>query len=210
MNNHRKTHDFILKKFAVGPLEENCYLIADPATKQACLIDPGAEPVRIMNSIHKEGLDLKFIINTHGHGDHIGGNSYFKVPIFIHRLDAEFLQDGIKNMSAMLLFEINSPEAARLLEDGDTIDLGSLHLDVIHTPGHTPGSISVKLDGIIFTGDALFKHGIGRTDFDYGDQEALLKSIKTKLLVFDDDTVIHPGHGDSSTIGEQKKHNPFL
>lgn len=206
----REAHNFIFKEFIVGPLDVNCYIIADPATKEACIVDPGAEPEMMMNFLRKEGLNLKFIINTHGHGDHIAANSYFKVPIYIHRLDQSFLQDGMKNLSSMLFFTVSSPKASRLLEDGDVINLGGLNIRVIHTPGHTPGSISLKLNGVILTGDALFKGGVGRTDFEYGDQDALLKSIREKLLAFGDDTIIYPGHGDSSTLGEEKRTNPFL
>ena len=108
------------------------------------------------------------------------------------------------------MFNIKSPEATRFLEDGDIVNLGSLSLKVIHTPGHTPGSISLKLDGITFTGDTLFNNGVGRTDFEYGDEAALLDSIKKKLMTLADDTVIYPGHGEPSTIGDEKRDNPFL
>ena len=206
----KKGHDLILKKLVVGPMEVNCYIVADPVTKNACLIDPGADPDRIKNLLDREKLDLKFILNTHGHGDHIAANGYFNSPIYIHRLDSDFLMDIEKNLSNMFGFPIISPKATKLLEDKDKIYLSGFELEVIHTPGHTPGSISIKLDDIIFTGDALFHDGIGRTDFSYGDERILIKSIKEKLLVFNDDTIIYPGHGESSTIGEEKNSNPFL
>lgn len=199
-----------LKIFTVGLLEVNCYLVADPQTKDACLIDPGAEPNRIKEALRKEAFNLNFIINTHGHGDHIAANGAFKAPIYIHRLDKDFLKDPVKNMSRMFIFSVSSPPASKILEDGDSIALGRFSLDVIHTPGHTPGSISVKTGDIIFTGDALFKGAVGRTDFDYGDEALLMRSIKERLLVFGDDTVIYPGHGESSTIGEERRTNPFL
>ena len=207
----RKSEDgFFLKGFVVGPLAVNAYLLADTATKEACLIDPGADDRKIRDFVKKNGFDLKFIINTHGHGDHIGSNGSFGIPIYIHSLDKDFLLDPDKNLSRIFMFGITSPAASRLLKDGDTVELGSLKLKVLHTPGHTPGSISLVLDGIAFTGDTLFKGSVGRTDLDYGDEEALLKSIKNKLLVLPDDTVIYPGHGDSSTIGEERESNPFL
>lgn len=209
MNSSRK-NNFFLKAFKVGMLEENCYLLADPDTLEACIIDPGAEPNRIKEDLHKRGLHLDFIINTHGHGDHIAANGAFAAPIYIHRLDADFLKDTRKNMSRMFIFTVSSPSPSRLLEDGDRIALGGLELAVIHTPGHTPGSISIKVDDAIFTGDALFKGAIGRTDFDYGDEAVLLKSIRDRLLVFGDDTAIYPGHGEPSTIGEERRTNPFL
>lgn len=188
----------------------NCYIVIDPITRDACLIDPGADQDRIKSLLAREKLNPKFIVNTHGHGDHIAANGYFKVPIYIHRLDADFLTDSDKNLSNMFGFPLASPQASKFLEDGDSLELDDIRLEVIHTPGHTPGSISLKLDSIIFTGDALFNSGIGRTDFPYGDEQELLKSIRERLLVFDDDTVIYPGHGEPSTIGREKRSNPFI
>lgn len=205
-----KERRFIVKKLTVGPMEANCYIIASPVTKEACLIDPGADPERIKNILAKDNLDLKFIINTHGHGDHIAANRYFDAPIYIHRRDGDFLANPEKNLSSAFGFPISSPKAARFLEDNDEIHLGDIRLEVLHTPGHTPGSISIRLDGIVFTGDTLFSGGIGRTDFPYGDESQLLKSIKERLLVLGDDTVIQPGHGESSTIGVERRSNPFL
>ena len=206
----RNENNIFLKNFTVGPLAVNAYLLADPLTKDACLIDPGADARKIKDFITKNGFNLKFIINTHGHGDHIGANGNFDVPIYIHRLDKDFLTDPKKNLSPLFMFNIRSPAAARLLEDGDVIEVGSLSLKVLHTPGHTPGSISLLLDGIAFTGDTLFNNGVGRTDFEYGDEEALLNSIKSKLITLADDTIIYPGHGEPSTIGDEKQNNPFL
>lgn len=199
-----KSSGYVIKRFIVGPMRMNCYLVADPATKEACLIDPGADPDTMKGYIEKNGLELKFILITHGHGDHIAANGYFKVPIYIHRSDADFLGDPVKNMSKYFLFAVTSPKASRLLEDGDTLRLGNLTFTVIHTPGHTPGSISFKLDGVIFTGDTLFRRGVGRTDFEYGDEDALYRSINDRLFSEADDTVIYPGHGESSTIGAEK------
>ena len=188
----------------------NCYVVADPAVNKACVIDPGADAGAIKNFLRKAGYNPEFVINTHGHGDHIAANGSFGCPIYIHRLDKDFLTDPERNLSSFFLFNVRSPEASRLLEDGDKIELGNISLGIMHTPGHTPGSISIKLDGLIFTGDALFAGGVGRTDFAYGNAELLLRSIRDKLLVFDDDTVIYPGHGECSTIGEEKRSNPFL
>jgi hydroxyacylglutathione hydrolase len=202
--------EFILKSFVVGPLETNCYVVVDPVTKEACLIDPGADPAVIKDYLRKNGLELRFIINTHGHGDHIAANSQFKAPVYIHRLDGDFLTDTGLNLSGMFISGITSPKASRLLDDGDIIALGNLKLKVIHTPGHSPGSISVKVDGAVFTGDALFAGGIGRTDFAYGDTDLLMKSISKKLFTLDDNTVVYPGHGSHSTIGEEKRSNPFF
>jgi len=210
MTNSKQADKFFLKRFVVGPMEVNCYLVADHASKEACVVDPGADPGSVKNLLRKNGFDLKFVINTHGHGDHIAANGYFNSPIYIHRLDKDFLTDPDMNLSRMFLFTVTSPKPARLLEDGDKISLGGLELEVIHTPGHTPGSISIKLDDVIFTGDCLFAGGVGRTDFSYADEGLLMKSIKEKLLKLSDDIVIYPGHGGASTIGRERKLNPFL
>jgi glyoxylase-like metal-dependent hydrolase (beta-lactamase superfamily II) len=186
-------------------MEANCYIVADKNTKEAAVIDPGGDGARIKRALEKHGLTLKFVINTHGHGDHIGANSNLGAPIYIHRLDGDFLSDPRKNLSQVFFFSIKSPKAERLLEEGDRITLGGLTLEVIHTPGHTPGSISLKVDGSLFTGDTLFRAGIGRTDLPDGDEGLLLKSIKEKLLVFDDATTVYPGHGDETTIGEERR-----
>lgn len=196
---------FLLRSFVVGPMGVNCYLVADPATKEACLIDPGAEPDRLREAIRKEGLALKFIINTHGHGDHIAANSVFGVPVYIHADDAAFLTDPSKNLSRHFFFTVTSPPASRLLRDGDTVPLGSLAFRVIHTPGHTPGSIALDLAGALFTGDTLFCGGVGRTDFPYGDEDALYRAITTRLFAFPDATPIYPGHGAPSTIGAERQ-----
>ena len=188
----------------------NFYIVADESKNDAFLIDPGGDPGRIKQILKKKDLNLKFIINTHGHGDHIFANGSFDVPIYIHKLEKEFLTDPDKNLSGMFGFLLKTPKAAKLLEDGEKIYLNDMEIEILHTPGHTPGSVSVKLNGAVFTGDALFRGGVGRTDFPYGDWETLLKSIRERLLVLDDETVIYPGHGDASTIGEERRSNPFL
>ena len=201
----------MIKKIVVGGLETNCYIFADLDSKEAAVIDPGSDgDDNIKLEIEKNELKLKCIIKTHGHGDHISSNRKFKAPVYIHRLDADFLEDSELNMSASFGFAIKSPPASRLLEDGDIIEIGSLKLKVIHTPGHTPGSISLLSDGIVFTGDTLFMGGVGRTDLAYGSDEQLINSIKYKLLTLDEKTVIYPGHGPSSTIGKEKRENSFI
>lgn len=202
--------DYLIKKFIAGPLAVNCYLVADKGTGEACLIDPGGALSEIKNYITKNGFKLKFIINTHGHGDHIAGNGFFDCPVYIHKLDKDFLTRDDLNLSSSFFCKVTSPEASRLLDDGDRIKLGDLVFEVLHTPGHTPGSISLKMGDVLFSGDTLFRGAVGRTDFDYGDEEALYRSIHKKLLVLPDETTVYPGHGDSSTIGRERKANPFL
>jgi len=200
----------MIKKLVVGAMETNCYIFADLEKKETAIIDPGSGGSGIKREVEKYGLHIKCVINTHGHGDHISSNGKFKSPIYIHRLDVDFLRNAKLNMSASFGFSIKSPEANRILEDGDVIEIGDLKLRVIHTPGHTPGSISLLTDGVIFTGDTLFMGGVGRTDFPYGSAAKLFDSIREKLFVLDDKTVLYPGHGPSSTIGEEKRANGFI
>lgn len=200
-----------LKKIIVGDLEENCYLIADEGTKNAIIIDPGDDYARIKKIIEQNKLHPRFIINTHGHADHIGADDKFGLPVYIHKLDAQCLNDSAENLSYLMgtPFSLTVP-AVKILENGDFIKLDSLSLEVIHTPGHTPGGICLKADNLVFTGDTLFFGGIGRTDFPGASEQQLLASIRDRLLSLDDTTVIHPGHGPSSTIGNEKRRNPFL
>jgi len=200
----------LIKKIVVGPLESNCYLVGDEHTKEIFVIDPGGDYKEIKSVIDKYSLKPKAVINTHGHGDHIGANKEFSIPVWIHRLDADFLMDPSKNLSGAFGFLLKTKSASRLLEDGDMLDIGKYNLEVIHTPGHTPGSICLKGAGVILTGDTLFCQGIGRTDFTYGSEEDITSSIKEKLFTLDDDYVIYPGHGPSSTIGNEKINNPFI
>jgi glyoxylase-like metal-dependent hydrolase (beta-lactamase superfamily II) len=199
-----------LKKIVVGPLEANCYIIADENTKDAAIIDPGAESQRINAIISKLGLKPRFVINTHGHADHIGANGSLGLPIYIHRSDEDFLNMPDMNLSGMFGIEISSPPAQRLLEDNDILTLGGLRLEILHTPGHTPGGICVRSGKSLFTGDTLFKESVGRTDVSGGDERMLTESIKEKILALPDDTVIYPGHGPESTIGSERANNPFL
>ena len=199
-----------IKRIVVGPLESNCYLFGDEATKEIFVIDPGGDYNEIKSVIDKDGLKPKAVINTHGHGDHIGANKEFGIPVWIHRLDADFLMDPSKNLSGAFGFLLKTKTASRLLEDGDILNIGKCSLEVIHTPGHTPGSICLKAEGAIFTGDTLFCEGIGRTDFAYGSEEDIMRSIKEKLFTLDSGYIIYPGHGPDSTIGREKTNNPYI
>lgn len=210
MTNRKAARSYAVESFVVGPMEVNCYVVFWPAAGEAVLIDPGAEPARIKRFLADKGLLLKFIINTHGHGDHIAADEYFECPIYIHKLDRDFLKDPAKNLSGAFGFPISLRAEPRLLDDGDVLAAGGSELFVLHTPGHTPGSISVRIGEHVFTGDALFHNSIGRTDFHYGDEGLLLRSIRDKLLKLDDDTIVYPGHGEYSTIGEERRSNPFL
>jgi len=200
----------ILKKFVVGPLETNSYIFGDENSKEAVLIDPGGESNNINKFIKNENLKLKYVINTHGHGDHISGNSDFNVDVLVHKLDKDFLENPLLNLSASFGAQVSSPEANRFLNEGDKIDIGSAYLEVIHTPGHTPGGICLRYNNILFSGDTLFFEGVGRTDIPNASWEALMDSLKNKLMKFPDECKVYPGHGPETTIGHERKNNPFL
>jgi len=197
----------IIEKIVVGQFETNCYLIGCENTKKAVIIDPGAEFETINKVIVDIGLKPEFVINTHGHVDHFLENDKFALPVYIHRLDSSFLKDTIRNLSVLFGFSYIYNGKIEFLEEGKTFEIGEIKLKTIHTPGHTPGSICLfdEVKKIIFTGDTLFAYGFGRTDFPEGSEEILLKSIKEKLLILPEETVIYPGHGPSCNIKKVKE-----
>lgn len=203
----------LLEHLVVGELGANCYLLAGEERKEAVVIDPGGDMDLILDTIRKHGLKPIYIINTHGHADHTSANSSLaketKARILIHREDARMLSDPAANLSSWFNEEIIS-SADELLEDGQLIEVGDLEIEVIHTPGHTPGGVCLKVKDRVFTGDTLFASGIGRTDLPSGDYKTLLTSIRQRLLSLPDETVIYPGHGEFSTIGRERRENPFL
>lgn len=200
----------ILKTLILGELAVNCYILADSRTKEAVIIDPGSEPDVIKKCISEEKLKPLFIINTHGHADHIGANRFLGLPVYIHELDSDFLIDPEKNFSSVFGLKVTSPRAENFLKDGDRLKVGDLEIFVMHTPGHTPGGISLKVDKVLFTGDTLFCEGVGRTDLPYGSEKELMKSISEKILALPDATIIYPGHGPASTIKHERENNPFI
>ena len=204
----------------VGPMQAACYIVSDKATDELMVIDPGGDPELVIESVRMTGSEPKYIVNTHGHVDHIAANealveAYPDTEHCIHPADAEMLGKPTKNLSAFMGAPLRSPPAGRMLNDGDTLSLGVNTLTVIHIPGHTPGGIVLywpgtdAVAGMLFCGDALFAGGIGRTDFPGGDEKALLAGIREKLFVLPDDTLVLPGHGPSTTIGREKETNPF-
>jgi hydroxyacylglutathione hydrolase len=203
----------IIRPLPVGPLQANCYIVGCEQTRQAAVIDPGGDSDRILMELAKETLKVTAIVDTHGHFDHIGANKAMKAatgaPLMIHRQDAPMLAHLSASAANWGLRGENSPEPDRLLEDGDTITFGEITLKVLHTPGHTPGGISLYTPGAVFVGDTLFAGSIGRTDLGGGDFETLITAIRTKLFTLPDETVVYAGHMQKTTIGQEKKYNPF-
>ncbi|MDD2679817.1 MAG: MBL fold metallo-hydrolase [Candidatus Omnitrophica bacterium] len=204
----------ILEKICVGSMQVNCYILAEQRDSQAIIIDPGAEARKIRQALNKYKLQPAFIINTHGHYDHIGADNEFNIPVYIHKLDAPMLKDAMLNMSGLFASSYTVKSEIKTLEDNQVITLDGIELKVVHLPGHTAGGIGLILqkpeDKVAFTGDALFYHSIGRSDLSGGNEEALVRSIKEKLLSLSEETRVYPGHGPDSTLGEEKKHNPYL
>lgn len=204
----------LIDSIAVGPFAANCYVVAEAPGATAAIIDPGGDPEAVKSLLARHRLEAAIILNTHGHADHIAANGELsralQVPIAIHGLDAPMLTSASRNLSLAFGFEITSPEASQLLEDGDIIRVGSLAIEVRHTPGHTLGGVSFVVGGNVFTGDTLFAGSVGRVDFPGGSLKTLLESIEKRLLTLPDDTVVYPGHGPATTIGEERLANPFL
>jgi len=198
----------------VGDMLANCYIIADEEAKEAAIIDPSAEGVEILKVIKENNLRVIYIINTHGHIDHIGANAEIKeatgAKILIHEDDRNLLSSPVKNLAIFLGRMTKSPPADRLLKGGEIISLGKLKLKVIHTPGHTRGSICLLVDKKLFTGDTLLRNSIGRTDLPGASEKILVQRIKEELLPLGDEVKIYPGHKEETTIGQERRNNPFL
>jgi len=204
----------IIKKLAVGPIMANCFIVGCNETHEAAVIDPGDEADRILLALAQAKLTVKQIINTHGHFDHVGANKRMKAatgaPILIHALDAPMLSMLSRSAAAWGMSAEDSPSPDRTIDEGDEIRVGLLRLQVIHTPGHTPGGVSLIADGCAFVGDTLFAGSVGRTDFPGGDFDTLKSSIQNKLFALGDEVRVFTGHGPETTIGEEKRYNPFV
>lgn len=201
-------------KIVAGAFSVNCYIIYSETTKEGIVVDPGGDTDRIIKAIDDNKIIIKKIILTHGHGDHIGAVSELKnkydIPVSIHENDLIMAQDANINLSYMMPMGATHITPDEVLKDGDMIEVGDMMIEVIHTPGHTPGCISLKVGKHLFTGDTLFKGSIGRTDLPNGDFDQIITSIRERLLVLEDDTIVLPGHGESSTIFYEKMYNSFL
>ena len=204
----------ILKTLVVGLLETNCYILGDEKTKDAVVIDPGEDFEKIDKQLKASALKVKYIVLTHGHFDHTGALARLREStggeILIHAEDASMLSSSGQAQPLLMDSGAEPCAADRTLKEGDRIQFGESTLEVLHTPGHTPGGISLVTDKMIFTGDTLFCGSIGRTDLAGGSLQILMDSIKSKLLTKGDDYLICPGHGPASSIGEERRSNPFL
>jgi glyoxylase-like metal-dependent hydrolase (beta-lactamase superfamily II) len=201
-------------RLVVGAMEVNCYLVIDEETKQAAVIDPGAQADKILDAIEAKELDVQYVINTHGHIDHIAANPEILTAtgsqLLIHEEDADFLTNPELNLSVQVgQGSFTSPAADRLLTAGDKVEWGEISLEVICTPVLSPGGLCLIGEGVIFSGDTLFAMGVGRTDFPQGSQEKLNQSLD-KISTYGDDLKLYPGHGPTSTLGKVKNQNIYL
>ncbi|MBN1827786.1 MAG: MBL fold metallo-hydrolase [Deltaproteobacteria bacterium] len=207
----------VLRQMQVGPMAVFAYLVGDEETGEGLAVDPASRADDIVAEAEKYGISIKYIVNTHGHSDHTGGNADMKsrtgAKIIIHEDDALML-GAASPVMLLMCHAKQSPIADRTVRDGDCINVGSISLRVIHVPGHTPGGIALYVPGYVITGDTLFVEAVGRTDLPGGSWEVMRDSIRSRLFVLPDETVVLPGHNygreERSTIGNEKRNNPFL
>lgn len=202
-----------LSVYPAGVFQANCYIIGDEKSGLGVIIDPGGDAEGILRQCESMKLDIKFIILTHGHGDHVGAVHDIKAAtdakILMNKSDEYLVMGGNKALMP-ILSGTKQFEVDEYINEGDILEAGKLKISVIKTPGHTPGGVTLKIDDTLFTGDTLFKGSIGRTDFEFGSYEEIIDSINNKLMVYNDNTKVYPGHGPSTTIGYERKFNPFI
>ncbi|QYJ14363.1 Hydroxyacylglutathione hydrolase GloC [Rubrobacter xylanophilus DSM 9941] len=206
----------ILEKLTVGTFQENCYILGDEAGGSGVLVDPGDEAVRIALAVEKTGLEIEKILLTHAHIDHVGAVAAlveeYGCPVLAHR-ESEPLLEQLPTQALMMGLRFGKvPELDGYIEDEEELEVGELTLRALYTPGHAPGHLAfyLKSEGVLLSGDALFAGSVGRTDLPGGDAGLLMRSITERLLVLPDETVVHPGHGPQTTIGNERAYNPFL
>ena len=204
----------LVHQLSVGPLQVNCFVVACQKTREAMVIDPGGEGPQILHLAESSGYQVKQIVNTHGHFDHIGANQQVKdatgAVLMMHEADLLLLQNARNHAQAYGLTVSPSPDPDKFLNEGDVFSVGEQSFSVFHVPGHSPGSICLLSDGHLFVGDVLFAGSIGRTDLPGGDFDALVEGVREKLFRLPAETIVHPGHGPDTTIGREKQMNPFV
>lgn len=202
-----------IERFVVGPMGNNTYIVYDERAKEAAIVDPGMQSEKVLEWVLQRGLTLRYVLNTHGHTDHTYNDGYFApkavVGLHIHRADEPMLAQ-LAQGKGWAGKAPPPPKPRAYLEDGQELTVGDLRLWVIGTPGHTPGSVCLAVDGRLLTGDTLFQGSIGRFDFPGGSLRDLLASIKDKVFALPDDTAVLPGHGEFTTVGGEKENNPFV
>ncbi len=204
----------LVHQLSVGPLQVNCFVVACQKTREAMVIDPGGEGPQILHLAESSGYQVKQIVNTHGHFDHIGANQQVKdatgAVLMMHEADLLLLQNARNHAQAYGLTVSPSPDPDKFLNEGDVFSVGEQSFSVFHVPGHSPGSLCLLSDGHLFVGDVLFAGSIGRTDLPGGDFDALVEGVREKLFRLPAETIVHPGHGPDTTIGREKQMNPFV
>lgn len=206
----------LFETIVVGPLGVNCFILGDKQSNEGMVVDPGADCDVILACVAQFGIKIKYIVNTHGHFDHVGCNRQVKEKtggeLLAHREDLPFLLNASRSAQKYGLSVTDSPEPDGFLTDGMRLELGRRSIEVLHTPGHTQGGCCLYLanEKLVITGDTLFADSVGRTDLPGGNHDQLIAAIKTKLMPLPDDTIVWPGHGPSSTIGQERRLNPYL
>jgi len=214
-----KPHEPLIERIPVGALAANCYIVTCPETRAAAVIDPGDSAEEILARIRALGVSVVSIVHTHGHFDHISATEAVleglprRVPVIAHPSDEYLYTAEARSVGAQFGYplpeRLMTPDTP--LTHGEALTVGTLQIRVLHTPGHTPGSVSLMCgESCVLSGDTLFRHGIGRTDLPGGDEDSIYESILTRLYTLPEDMVVHPGHGETTTIGQERQGNPFV